>query len=201
MVFSWLLFGDRYSWSLMPSVFVVIVGVALTVWAEMEVSAFTLFITCLSCVFAALKGILTQKTQVGALGLPALDVLRVVCPFAAAELICLAWIFGEVRELSHSSPPLDRNVLLHLFFLGCVAFALNFTSFRASALLTPLTINIAGNVKQVVTSLLSIPLFGGTLAWPMLSGVLVTGAGALLYTSSSLRWRIKQGEEKVKRAK
>lgn len=191
MATSAILFKEHYSPTLLPSVIVVIVGVALTVWGDMAFTAFGMSIVILGCFFSSLKGIITQKTQVGSTGLSSLDVLRWLCPLAVIQLLFFAWVFGEYDILYKRWDTLNPALAVHLPLLGLVAFGLNFVSFRCAALLNPLTLNVAGNAKQVVTCLLSIAVFGGTLSISLAVGIFTTAIGAYWYTRSMSAWRAK----------
>eukprot|EP00923_Selenidium_pygospionis_P035220 GHVN01061413.1.p1 GENE.GHVN01061413.1~~GHVN01061413.1.p1 ORF type:complete len:264 (+),score=39.43 GHVN01061413.1:111-794(+) len=188
MAISAICFGEHYPSSLLPSVLMVIIGVGCTVWGDIEFHLLGMVLILLGCLFSSLKGILTQKTQVGKLGLGTLDVLRITCPLAAAQLLTLSYLLGEIEKLA-AGPPLPSVMYFHLTLLGLVAFGLNFTSFRVAALMNPLTLNIAGNVKQVLTSLLSIAIFGGVLSLALTIGIFVTAVGAYLYATQMKKWR------------
>lgn len=191
MATSALVFGEVYPISLLPSVILVIAGVACTVWGDIGFEIMGMLLVLLGCFFSSLKGILTQKTQVGKLGLSTLDVLRVTCPLAAIELLLLSAGIGEMSA-AIAEGVLPPTVYCHLCILGVVAFGVNFTSFRVAALMNPLTLNIAGNVKQVLTSLLSIAIFGGVLTYSLATGIIVTAVGAFLYSSRMKEWRESQ---------
>jgi len=191
MAMSITVFGDHYTYRLLPSILLVVFGVAATVWGDMEFDAFGMTIVVLGCVFSSLKGILTQKTQVGSMGMASMDLLRYLSPLAVLQLLALSAASGEISKL-RVDENLNRMLFFHLFTLGCVAFGVNFVSFRNAALNNPLTLNIAGNIKQVLTSLLSIWLFGGTLAPALAFGILMTAVGAFWYSNEMQKWRLSQ---------
>lgn len=188
MFLSLIIYNERYASTLVLPVLTVIGGVAITVWGDMDATLHGLIIVVLGCFFSSLKGIITQKTQVGALGLPSLDLLRYLCPLAIAELLLLALSMGEIESLLASNA-LTPALCLHLCVLGVVAFFLNFVSFRCAALLSPLTLNVAGNVKQVLTSLLGVIVFGGTLTPALCLGIVGTAVGASWYSHEMNKWQ------------
>eukprot|EP01068_Selenidium_serpulae_P005319 Selendium_serpulae@DN3968_c0_g1_i5.p1 len=61
MVTSALLFREIYPWSLLPSVIMVIAGVACTVWGDIGFEWMGMMLVLFGCFFSSLKGILTQK--------------------------------------------------------------------------------------------------------------------------------------------
>lgn len=177
---SFFFFNERYSLIIFPPVILVIFGVALTIWDDITFTMHHLIIVLLGCFFASLKGILTQKTQLGTFGFTSLDLLRCVSPLTIPQLFLLAACIGEIKQLLNETPK-EPALLIHLAVLGCIAFVLNFVSFRCAALLSPLTLNIAGNIKLVVTTLLSFYLFGGLITLRLALGFCITAIAAYWY--------------------
>eukprot|EP01071_Lankesteria_metandrocarpae_P002797 Lankesteria_metandrocarpae@DN2562_c0_g1_i1.p1 len=188
MAISIIVFRDLYPITLLPSILVVVVGVAATVWGDTEFDLWGMSIVIFGCVLSSLKGIMTKKTQVGAMGMSSMDLLRYLSPLAVIQLLILATVTGEVSKI-RADEDLHPEVMGHLVALGIVAFFLNFVSFRNGALNDPLTLNIAGNVKQVLTSLMSIWIFGGNLSSLLAFGILLTAVGAFWYSQTMQKWR------------
>lgn len=64
MGISALIFKKSYPISLLPSVLLVIAGVALTVWGDFDhYPLLGLVVVLLGCFFSALKGIITQRVS------------------------------------------------------------------------------------------------------------------------------------------
>eukprot|EP01054_Gregarina_sp_Poly1_P000278 Gregarina_sp_Poly_1__277@NODE_1068_length_5192_cov_185_777756_g194_i1_p3_GENE_NODE_1068_length_5192_cov_185_777756_g194_i1NODE_1068_length_5192_cov_185_777756_g194_i1_p3_ORF_typecomplete_len395_score54_90TPT/PF03151_16/4_7e57UAA/PF08449_11/2_6e23Nuc_sug_transp/PF04142_15/2_9e05Nuc_sug_transp/PF04142_15/0_00052EamA/PF00892_20/2_5e06EamA/PF00892_20/0_029SLC35F/PF06027_12/2_9e03SLC35F/PF06027_12/2_9e06SLC35F/PF06027_12/0_24CRTlike/PF08627_10/7_7e06CRTlike/PF08627_10/9_7PUNUT/PF16913_5/0_1_NODE_1068 len=186
MILSLLVYRESYPWRMVPSVLLVIAGVAATVWGDLETTLYGGLIVAAGCAFSSLKGLMSQKAQIGAQGLETFDLLRVVCPLAVVELLVLGSLNGEVLTLLREhefSKPMGLNLVLQ----GVLAFSLNFVSFKCAALKNPLTMNIAGNVKQVITPLLSVWFLGGSLTTTLLIGLFITFAGAVWYGDETRR--------------
>eukprot|EP01054_Gregarina_sp_Poly1_P000276 Gregarina_sp_Poly_1__275@NODE_1068_length_5192_cov_185_777756_g194_i1_p2_GENE_NODE_1068_length_5192_cov_185_777756_g194_i1NODE_1068_length_5192_cov_185_777756_g194_i1_p2_ORF_typecomplete_len450_score51_10TPT/PF03151_16/4_1e56UAA/PF08449_11/1_5e18EamA/PF00892_20/2_8e06EamA/PF00892_20/0_058SLC35F/PF06027_12/6e05SLC35F/PF06027_12/7_1Nuc_sug_transp/PF04142_15/0_017Nuc_sug_transp/PF04142_15/0_92CRTlike/PF08627_10/0_00057CRTlike/PF08627_10/1_1e03PUNUT/PF16913_5/0_38_NODE_1068_length_5192_cov_185_77775 len=184
MILSLLVYKEVYPLRMLPSVLLVICGVAATVWGDIEMTVFGGIVVCIGCAFSSLKGLMSQKAQIGAQGLETFDLLRAVCPLAVVELIVLGLLNGEVASLI-----MDRdfgtNTAWNLLLQGLLAFALNFVSFKCAALKNPLTMTIAGNIKQVVTPLLALWIFGGSLTASLLTGLILATVGAIWYGEES----------------
>eukprot|EP01069_Polyplicarium_translucidae_P007299 Polyplicarium_translucidae@DN3086_c0_g1_i7.p1 len=143
MATSLLVFREVYPIRLLPSVLIVIAGVAVTAWGNMDTTAFGLAAVFLGCFLSSLKGILTQKTQMGSSGLSSLDLLRLLSPMATIQLLfvdlfqgrCVSPLCpncvpkGELSDLIKRDD-LSWTLILHLVVNGLIAFFLNFTSFR-----------------------------------------------------------------------
>eukprot|EP01066_Platyproteum_vivax_P016264 Platyproteum_vivax@DN7066_c0_g1_i2.p1 len=181
IIISYFFFHKSYPWTLLPPILVVILGVVATVKGEVNFEWFGFFFTIMGSVAAATKAIVTQQSQVGSAGLSSFDMLRALCPLAAAQMIFLAYMLGEVDALLA-----DKSVSMahafHLCNLGMVAFFLNFSSFKASGITQPLTMNIAGNVKQVLTSVLALTFFGGVVSGWFIIGLAGAVGGGFWYS-------------------
>eukprot|EP00922_Rhytidocystis_sp_ex-Travisia-forbesii_P058107 GHVS01085953.1.p1 GENE.GHVS01085953.1~~GHVS01085953.1.p1 ORF type:complete len:533 (+),score=56.61 GHVS01085953.1:39-1637(+) len=188
MVISLLFFREIYPLRVLPSVLLVIAGVGFTMKGDLDFAVGPFILVILGCFFSSLKGILTQKTQVGSAGLSALDLLKYLCPLATVQMLVVAWSMGEVDRCREAGG-IQGGLWLHLPLMGLVAFLLNLVSFKSAALLNPLTLNIAGNVKQVATSLLSLYIFGGVLSVELFVGILSTAVGALWYSTEMRSWK------------
>jgi len=160
MAISIAVYCEAYPLRLLPSVLLVIAGVAATVWGDLSFGIGGLGLVMSGCFLSSLKGLMTQKTQIGSLGLSSLDMLLYVSPFAAIELFLMAFALGEFPRVLEDEN-IKKVTIIHLCVVGIIAFGLNVVSFRSAALLNPVTLNIAGNVKQVLTSMLSVWMFNG----------------------------------------
>eukprot|EP01053_Blabericola_migrator_P007103 Blabericola_migrator_1__7102@NODE_35_length_17941_cov_94_946347_g31_i0_p15_GENE_NODE_35_length_17941_cov_94_946347_g31_i0NODE_35_length_17941_cov_94_946347_g31_i0_p15_ORF_typecomplete_len131_score13_69TPT/PF03151_16/1_4e20SLC35F/PF06027_12/4_2e05UAA/PF08449_11/9_6e05CRTlike/PF08627_10/0_0016DUF2964/PF11177_8/43DUF2964/PF11177_8/1_2EamA/PF00892_20/0_33EamA/PF00892_20/2_NODE_35_length_17941_cov_94_946347_g31_i073427734 len=130
MILSLLFWRETYPWRMLPSVLLVIVGVAATVVGDVEMTVYGAIVVAAGCAFSSLKGIMTQKAQLGNRGLHAFDLLRVVCPMAVAELLILGMLNGEVLALVREMDKLPWGTSLNLLVQGLLAFLLNFVSFK-----------------------------------------------------------------------
>eukprot|EP00922_Rhytidocystis_sp_ex-Travisia-forbesii_P058100 GHVS01085946.1.p1 GENE.GHVS01085946.1~~GHVS01085946.1.p1 ORF type:complete len:388 (+),score=62.16 GHVS01085946.1:96-1259(+) len=119
MVISLMCFGEVYPLRVLPSVLVVIAGVGFTMKGDLDFAVGPFLLVVLGCFFSSLKGILTQKTQVGSTGLSALDLLRYLCPLATVQMLVVAWGMGEV-ERCREAGGIQGGLWLHLPLMGLV---------------------------------------------------------------------------------
>ncbi|KAL5368862.1 putative phosphate/phosphoenolpyruvate translocator [Cryptosporidium parvum] len=202
MALGILFFKHKYRLSQIPPVILVIVGVAITVNGTPELSIYGLFIVFMGCCVSSLKGIVAQKLQVENLKINAIIMLQYVGPVASLTLGFFSVILGEAQKISKKSENMDKisflmtNVLL--IFAGILAFGLNILSLMSSSIVSPLAMNIAGNVKQLLTCLLGCFIFGNTVTDKLLLGILLTSLGALWY---SLNKQKDSGKKKVRYVK
>jgi len=181
MALSLLVYKETYPWSLVPSVMTVCFGVGLTLWGDVQMTTVYGFVVVLAgCLLSSLKGLMSQKAQVGPQGLPTMDLLRFMCPLAVIQLTIAALIGGEFAAL-YETFTFSTGAVFSLTMQGLIAFLLNVVSFKCSALLTPLTMNIAGNMKQAITPLLALQMFGGSASTALLFGLVVSTVGAIWY--------------------
>ncbi|EZG81686.1 triose-phosphate transporter family protein [Gregarina niphandrodes] len=183
MLFSWLIYSERYPLGLLPSILVVIVGVAVTVWGDFDLTSLGLALVILGCALSSLKGIMTKKVQ---LGLHTIDVLRIVCPISVLQLLLAALLDGEFMGAARRHKELEWGVLLTQ---GLLAALLNFVSFKCAHLNSPLTMNIAGNVKQVVTPVFSHMIYHTQMTLVGVLGLLATLLGAVWYGYDNSRFK------------
>lgn len=181
MGLSYLLYQESYPMRMLPAIGCVILGVVFTITGDIEITLYGALVVASGCLFSSLKGLMSQKAQIGSAGLQTFDLLRVVCPMSVFQLLFLALLTGElhsaVREVTWSN-----TLLYNLAVQGALAAALNFVSFKCAALKNPLTMNIAGNIKQVVTPLIALTIFGGHLTLALVTGLTTTSIGAFWYS-------------------
>ncbi|KAJ1609836.1 putative phosphate/phosphoenolpyruvate translocator [Cryptosporidium canis] len=186
MALGILFFKHKYRWMQILPVMLVIVGVAVTVNGTPELSVYGLSIVLLGCCVSSLKGILAQKLQVESLKINPIVMLQYVGPVASLALGLFSVIFGEADQILEQKESMDQVLLLTvgllLVFAGIFAFLLNVLSFMSSSIVSPLAMNIAGNVKQLLTCLVGCFMFGNTVTDKLVFGILLTSLGALWYS-------------------
>lgn len=74
------------------------------------------------------------------------------------------------------------RVILCCVHAGFMAWLLNITNFFTNQKTSPVTLTVGGNVKQILTILLSIAIFNTHVSFMGALGILVTVAGAILYS-------------------
>merc|ERR1712070_77343 len=75
-----------------------------------------------------------------------------------------------------------NSTVANLTITSVLSFLLNFTNFMTTRTTSPLTLTIAGNVKGVVTIILSVALFNTPLLFWNVIGIVTTILGAAWYS-------------------
>ncbi|KAH7648163.1 hypothetical protein FG379_000087 [Cryptosporidium bovis] len=193
MVLGVLFFKHKYHLVQLPSVVLVIIGVAITVNSTPELSIYGVLVVFLSCCASSLKGIVAQKIQVennNKIG--SIKMLMYIGPIASLTLLVLSISFGEaskimklIEKITYSSGDNNESVTILSLLLatsGILAFALNVLSLKSSSIVTPLAMNIAGNVKQLITCILGCFIFGNPFTDKLAVGIILTSIGAIWYS-------------------
>ncbi|KAI8984341.1 triose-phosphate transporter family-domain-containing protein [Mycotypha africana] len=165
-------------YSLLPVVF----GVAFATSDEYSFTYMGFFLTVLGAVLAAVKTIVTNRVQVGRLKLAPLDLLFRMSPLAFIQCIIYAYFTGELQDvMQFSSQNMTADLAFGLFFNGLIAFGLNIVSFTANKKTSALTMTVAGNVKQVLSIILSVVIFDYAVTLMNSFGILLTLVGGAWY--------------------
>jgi len=75
----------------------------------------------------------------------------------------------------------ELEPILWLFVGGAVAFALNYSSFVVSSVVSTLTMTVSGNAKAVINIVVSVIIFGNPITFMNWIGCLVAIAGVMWY--------------------
>jgi hypothetical protein len=124
----------------------------------------------------------------GALALSPLETLLRMSPLAFAQAIVCAILSGELSEFRHNNPDgPSRMMLFALAGNGLLAFLLNVSSFSTNKVAGALTMTVCGNIKQCLTVLLGIVLFGVKVGFLNGLGMAIALCGAGWYSFVELR--------------
>ena len=124
----------------------------------------------------------------GALALSPLETLLRMSPLAFAQAVVCAMLSGEFADFRRNNPDgPSRMMVLALAGNGLLAFMLNVSSFSTNKVAGALTMTVCGNIKQCLTVLLGIVLFGVKVGFLNGMGMLVALAGAAWYSAVELR--------------
>jgi len=75
----------------------------------------------------------------------------------------------------------ELSPILWLFVSGAVAFALNYSSFVVSSVVSTLTMTVSGNAKAVVNIAVSVMVFGNVITFVNWLGCLIAIGGVMWY--------------------
>ena len=112
---------------------------------------------------------------------PAADVLRRVAPAAGGVLLGVALVRGEPAAAAECAARGDWAALVALS--GGIAAALNVANLRAQHALSPVAMNVLGNVKAVATVALAHGLLGerAVARWRVVAGVGLSMGGSVAF--------------------
>ncbi|KAK3330725.1 TPT-domain-containing protein [Apodospora peruviana] len=191
-VFAVLIYRIRYKrtyhtdtyLSLIP----VVLGVGLTTYGDYYFTTAGFILTLLGVILAVIKTVATNRIMTGALALSPLETLLRMSPLAFMQAAICAIISGELSDFraTHPEGP-SRALVLVLLGNGFLAFMLNVSSFSTNKVAGALTMTVCGNIKQCITVLLGIVLFGVKVGFLNGLGMLIAMAGAAWYSAVELR--------------
>jgi len=188
IVLSTIFLHKRHSKSTYFSLIPVVIGVVFATYGDYYFTTWGLILTLFGTLLAALKGIITNRIQVGRLKLHPLDLLIRMSPLAFMQCVLWAWYSGELdRVRIYGVTEMTRQKAFALMMNGLIAFGLNIVSFTANKKTSALTMTVAANVKQVLTVILAVIIFNLTINPTNLFGITLTLAGGAWYAKVELQ--------------
>ncbi|KAJ1333008.1 solute carrier family 35 member E3 [Microdochium nivale] len=184
-------FSRTFSTETYLSLIPIIFGVSLATYGELKFTDLGFMLTFLGVLLAAFKTIVTNKMMTGSLNLSFWEILRRMSPLACIQSIIYAWLTGELAEFYHFftkellAPGYKWSPWQFFFIMagnGMLAFALNVSSFSTNKIAGALTMTVCANIKQCLTIILGSVLFEVNLSIMNMWGILVTVAGAAVYS-------------------
>ncbi|KAK2074821.1 hypothetical protein P8C59_008995 [Phyllachora maydis] len=177
----------RYPHATYLSLVPVVLGVGLATCGDYYFTPTGFVLTLLGVTLAVVKTIATNRIMTGPLSLDPLETLMRLSPLACAQALACAWATGELdafQTLYPAGPP--RQLCLVLAGNGLLAFVLNMASFGTNRHAGALTMTVCANVKQCLTVLLGIALFGVRVGRLNGLGMLIALGGAAWYSAVEL---------------
>jgi len=181
-------FNRSYSNATYISLIPVIFGVVLVTYGDYYFTVLGFALTTLGVLLAALKTIASNRLMTGNLKLPPLELLLRMSPLAAIQSFLYAAGTGELGRfvVFISDGKLPPSSSLALVGNGVLACLLNISSFQTNKLAGALTITVCGNIKQCLTVIVGILLFDVRVSVLNGLGMLITLAGAAVYSKVEL---------------
>ena len=190
MMFSVFVLKQKYSTQQFIACFIICVGVAASCFGEIGLTMKGLFYTILGCFLSSGKSISIKLLLTGQYTLQSADLLARIAPFSAIEMFGLALFDQEpIRMLEDPHQKYHPTIwcILGCILSGCMAYFLNLTNFLATHHTSPLTVTIAGCVKQITTIVISVFLFHKSLTFLNVIGIVVTTFGSTWYSLLGLK--------------
>jgi len=192
-----LFYSRTYPSSTYVSLLPLISGVILATYGDNYFTQLGFAITLIGTILASAKTIVANRLMTGTIKLPALELLQRMSPLAALQSFAYAWATGELSNFCTflEAERVERGgsflwpVVAALLGNGVIAFLLNVSSFQANRLAGALTMTVCGNVKQCLTILLGIVLFGVKVGLLNGMGIVLAVLGAAWYSIVELRMK------------
>ncbi|KAN0102246.1 TPT domain containing protein [Hyaloscypha variabilis] len=194
-VFTVLIYRFRYhrAYSNMTylSLVPIVIGVGIATYGDYYFTLPGFFLTLLGVILASVKTVATNRVMTGPLSLSPLEFLFRMSPLAFTQSLIYAYLTGEISTFSLTTGPFSKFDLttqtsmyrsIAVFAInGFLAFLLNISSFSTNKNAGALTMTVCGNVKQCLTILLGIVVFGVKVGLLNGVGMVSALAGAAWY--------------------
>jgi len=187
------LMSKRYPSLVYVSLIPTVIGVMLASWTETSFDIRGFWAAVLSSVVTACISILTGVLL--SVQLDSMNLLYLMAPLCFSMLLPAIFIFGEVENVIIWYFEASWDQILLLLISGSLAFALNLFNLLMIAYTSPLTSNIAGNVKSLFSITLSVWIFNNTITVLNATGIMVAIGGVALYNHAVQHTRVKKDKK------
>jgi drug/metabolite transporter (DMT)-like permease len=182
MLLSYFILGKRYTLMAVSSLIPICAGVMLTVTGEIDLTWLGLFYTVVGLLLSCLKVVLCNKFLDG-YDLNPLDLLARLSPYAFLQTMVLVYFSGEWDGLMEKWDTMfELGVFVSIVGSGVLAWLMNVTNFFTNQKTSPITLTVGGNVKQILTIIISIIIFKNVVTGTGALGIAVTIFGAGIYS-------------------
>lgn len=184
MIFSFFFLNAKYNMQHILSCLIICVGVALSCFGELNLTMKGFIITVIGCVLSSAKSISIKLVLAGQFSLKSEELLARIAPFSAMEMFALACYNREPQKILDPNGKYKASLscIIVSIISGIIAYFLNLTNFLATHHTSPLTVTIAGCVKQIVTIILSVMMFDKHLTMTNILGIVITTVGSTWYS-------------------
>lgn len=190
--------GKREKWRVWVTLLPVIGGAAVSAGGEPQVHLLGVLLVVGSNITRATKSCL-QELLLGKDAMDSINLLRWMSAFSMLTLLPLSYVF-EGAGLIHERLVYvyhDRTLLLALLANCCGAFMVNLTQFMVTECVGALSMQVLGNIKNVVTSVCSVFIFHNQVTTQVVIGYSITMMGAVVYHREKSRVDVAKGVAKV----
>jgi drug/metabolite transporter (DMT)-like permease len=161
--------------SLIPTV----CGVMLASWSEPTFDIRGFWAAVLSSIVSACISVVSGLLL--SVKIDSMNLLGLMAPLCLMLLLPAAFLFGEIGPVIAWYYQASWHQLLLLCISGSLAFILNVFNLLMIAYTSPLTSNIAGNLKSVFSIVLSVIIFHNTITAINAVGIMIALGGVVLY--------------------
>jgi drug/metabolite transporter (DMT)-like permease len=161
--------------SLIPT----ICGVMLASWSEPTFDMRGFWAAVLSSVMTACISVVSGLLL--SVKIDSMNLLNLMAPLCLMLLLPATVLFGEIEPAIVWYHEASWHQMILLCISGCLAFTLNIFNLLMIAYTSPLTANIAGNLKSVFSIVLSVIIFHNTITLINAVGIMIAIGGVALY--------------------
>lgn len=187
LILSMFFLGKRYDKVYFYTIGLVVLGVGMASYGEVNFSTKGFIFTILVCFLSSLKSVLSSKFLVGNLKFHPFDLLYRMSTYAVVQLFLGVIIFEREDIMEWWSTYGDWRFTVLLSFNGLMAFLLNWCNFMTTKMTSALTVTVAGNVKHITTIAFSIVIFNNPISLMNAAGTFITVIGAGYYSWLELK--------------
>jgi hypothetical protein len=190
--------GHSISTHRILSVLPVILGVGMACFGDMRYSYLGLAYTFGCVLLAAIKVVTAGEMLTGKLKLHPVDLLGHLAPLAMMQCMAFSLATGEIKDMISSGLGWNQRDMFPIAVVvlsGICSFTLNITSLMVNKLTSPLTLCIAGNVKQVLMIAMSTIIFATPITRLNGSGIIVVLFGSSIYSYVSVSEKLESSKD------
>jgi len=135
------------------------------------------------------KSITASQFLVGELKFHPIELSYRMSLYAALQMFAMSFWFGELGQIHENQALSDSRLVGVLLINGLMAFLLNFSNFMFTRLTSPLTVNVSGSLKNVLTIIISILIFHTPVSLINGIGIITTVIATTFYNYVDYRSR------------
>jgi uncharacterized membrane protein len=190
-------FHNTYSNAVYCSLIPVIAGVTLATYGDYNATLAGFFWTVVGASTASMKTVATNRLQTAGLHMGAEELLYRMSSLALLQACIMAFLTGEWTSFTalHNSGQISIRDYIYLFINGGTAYLLSIVSFNTNRQVGALTISVVGNIKQVLTILLSCLFWRLEIGWMNACGIALAIFGGAVYGHISMRKKLPKDTE------
>lgn len=183
MVLTCIIFKTQVTIHQIISCAIVCAGVMLTCYGEINLTLWGSIAVLIGCLLSSFKTVFLKYLLNGDYAIKSADLWVRMSPISSIETFIIAYFTKEPDQLLKSEKSfLTFRTLGIIFLCSFLAYFMNMANILATNYSNPLTIKIAGCVKQILTIIVSIIVFKKKITFINASGMAITIVGSIYYS-------------------
>lgn len=195
---QYLFLKKRFDQKTYLTVFLVVVGVAASTVTELEFDMIGFLTAIIASVTTAAQAILIGRLLSGENQLDSMNLVYYMS-LPSAILLLPFVLYYETSSIFNDWELLNLTGVSILFMSGAIAYALNVTSFLVVKYTSPLTYNVAGNFKIILSISISVLIFRNKIGFVNMLGCAVAIIGVWMYNTHRMNVNRMEAEEAKRR--